>query len=63
MGTDDYHRLRGLEQEQRERDFELLLATPDVESLSEDDAHKIAVQTVKEVREAKRTARTITKSE
>jgi prevent-host-death family protein len=61
MGIDEYRRLKALEQEQRERDFDLLAAPPDVESLSEDEARKLAVQTVKEVRESKRAARTVTK--
>jgi 20S proteasome alpha/beta subunit len=61
MGIDKYSRLKTLEQEQRERDFDLLVAPPDVEALSEDEARKLAVQAVKEVREAKRISRAVTK--
>ena len=60
MGIDEYRRLKALEQEQRERDFDLLVAPPDVEALSEDEARKLAVQAVKEVREAKRISRAVT---
>ncbi len=61
MGIEEYRRLKNLEQEQRERDFDLLVAPPDVEALPEDEARKIAVEAVKEVRETRGTARTVTK--
>ncbi len=57
MGIDEYHRLMELEREQRERDFDILLAPPAPTAMSEEEARELAVQVVREVRASKRTKR------
>ena len=57
VGIDEYNRLKELEQEQRARDFDVLLSPPDSFSLTEDEAREIAVQAVREVRAGKRAKR------
>lgn len=53
VGIDEYRRLKELEREQRDHDFDLLLA-PAPSTLSEKEARALAVQAVREVRTAKR---------
>lgn len=50
MGIEEYRRLKNLEEEQRNRDFDVLLTPSDREELSEKDARKIAVEAVREYR-------------
>lgn len=50
IGIDEYHRLKAIEQQQRQRDFDVLLAPPDADAMSEDEARELAVQIVREQR-------------
>lgn len=50
IGIDEYHRLKAIEQQQRQRDFDILLAPPDAEAMSEEEARELAVQIVREQR-------------
>src|SRR5262245_38158466 len=55
IGIDEYNRLIELERQQRDRDFDMLLAPPAPNSMSEEEARKLAVSAVREVRASKRT--------
>jgi hypothetical protein len=55
IGIEEYRRLKALEQQQRQQDFDLLLAPPEKGSLAEDEAHELAVQVVRKVRAARYT--------
>ena len=50
MGIDEYRRLKTLEQQQRQKDFDALLAPPAPDDLAEDNARELAVQIVREQR-------------
>lgn len=50
IGVDEYRRLKEIEREQRQQDFDVLLAPPGPDALSEEEARKLAVQSVREVR-------------
>lgn len=50
VGIDEYRRLKAIEQQQRQRDFDILLAPPEPGALSEDEARQLAVQIVREQR-------------
>lgn len=52
IGIDEYHRLKALEQQQRQQDFDLLLAPPESDSLGEEEARQQAIQIVRETRQA-----------
>jgi|GEM_PF-6326118 len=51
ISVDEYQRLKAVELQQRERDFNVLLASPPPNTLTEEQARDIAVQGVREVRE------------
>lgn len=53
VGIDEYRRLQELDREQRDRDFDLLLA-PAPSTLSEQEARGLAIQTVRQVRGTRR---------
>jgi prevent-host-death family protein len=53
IGVEEYQRLKEMEYQQRQQDFDALLAPPDLESLSEEDALRLAVQAVREKRAKK----------
>jgi len=53
VGIDEYRRLKELDREQRDRDFDLLL-TPGPSALTEEEAREIALRAVREVRARKR---------
>lgn len=57
IGIDEYQRLKALEQQQRQQDFDILLAPPGSESLSEAEAQQLAVQVVRETRKARYAAK------
>lgn len=50
IGINEHRRLIAISQQQREMDFNMLMAPPPPESLSEDDARELAVQIVREQR-------------
>jgi prevent-host-death family protein len=50
IGIEEYRRLKALERRQRLQDFDLLLAPPTAETMTEDQARELAVQVVHEVR-------------
>jgi prevent-host-death family protein len=50
IGIEEYHRLKAIEQQQRQRDFDILLAPPDVDAMTEEEARELAVQIVRERR-------------
>jgi antitoxin Phd len=50
IGIEEYTRLKLLEQQQRQQDFDLLLAPPGEEAMSEDESRQMAVQIVREAR-------------
>jgi len=58
IGIDEYRRLKALEQQQRQQDFDLLLAPPEKGALTEDEARELAVQVVREVRATRYSTRT-----
>jgi prevent-host-death family protein len=53
IGVEEYQRLKALEEQQRQRDFDLLLTPPDSESLSEAEARQLAVRVIRETRQAR----------
>jgi len=53
VGIDEYRRLKELDRERRDRDFDLLL-TPGPSELSEEEAREIAVRVVRETRARRR---------
>ena len=53
IGIEEYHRLKALEQQQRQQDFDLLLAPPESVALTEDQARDLAVQLVSEARQSR----------
>jgi len=50
IGIEEYRRLKALERRQQLQDFDLLLAPPTAETMTEDQARELAVQVVHEVR-------------
>jgi prevent-host-death family protein len=52
IGIDEYRRLKALEQHQRQQDFNLLLAPPENDTPSEEEARQLAIQVVRETRQA-----------
>jgi antitoxin Phd len=50
IGIDEYQRLKALEEQQRLQDFDVLLAPPPSEGLSEEAARELAVKIVREHR-------------
>ena len=50
MGIEEYRRLKSADGEQRSHDFSILLAPSDQDTLSEEDARKLAVEAVREYR-------------
>lgn len=50
VGIDEYRRLKAIEQQQRQRDFDTLLAPPESKTFSEAEANQIAVQIVRHQR-------------
>jgi prevent-host-death family protein len=50
IGVDEYQRLKELDERQRNKDFDLLLASPPTSDLTEDEARAMAVQLVREER-------------
>ncbi len=50
IGIDEYLRLKEIECEQRESDFDILLSPPVNSTLTEEEAIELAVRTVREVR-------------
>jgi prevent-host-death family protein len=50
IGIEEYQRLMTLERQQRQQDYDILLAPPGKDSLTEDEAHKLAERAVREVR-------------
>jgi prevent-host-death family protein len=50
IGIEEYRRLKALERRQRQQDFDLLLAPPTAETITEDQARELAVQVIREVR-------------
>ncbi|MEA2574426.1 MAG: Antitoxin Phd YefM, type toxin-antitoxin system [Chloroflexia bacterium] len=50
MGIEEYRRLKNVEEEERGRDFGILLIPPDQDGLSEEEARRIAVEAVREYR-------------
>lgn len=54
IGVDEYKRLKEVEHQQRQQDFDVLLAPPGPMLLSEEEAQTLAVKTVREVRTDKR---------
>jgi prevent-host-death family protein len=55
IGIEEYQRLKGLEQGQRQKDFDWLLAPPNKEAMSEEAAQELAVQVIRETRRARYT--------
>ncbi len=51
LGVDEYQRLKEIEQQQRMQDFDALLAPPESNALSEDEARLLAVEIVRMVRQ------------
>jgi antitoxin Phd len=50
IGIEEYRRLKALEKRQRQQDFDLLLAPPTTDAMTEDQARELAVKVVHEVR-------------
>jgi prevent-host-death family protein len=50
ISIDEYHRLKAIEQQQRQKDFDVLLAPPPSDVMAEDAARDLAVQIVWEKR-------------
>jgi prevent-host-death family protein len=50
IGIDEYLRLKEIECEEREKDFDILLSPPENETLTEEEAIELAVRSVSEVR-------------
>ena len=50
IGVKEYQRLKEIEKQQRQQDFEALLAPPEASAMSEEEARKLAVETVRDVR-------------
>jgi prevent-host-death family protein len=50
IGIDEYRRLKNIEQQQRQRDFDALLAPPSTDVMAEEEARQLAVQIVREQR-------------
>ena len=50
LGIDEYRRLKAMEQQQRQKDFDILLAPPPADVLAEEAARELAVQIVREQR-------------
>ncbi len=63
VGIDEYLRLKEIEREQREKDFDVLLSPPMQDTLSEEEAIKLAVETVHQVRSERYSAKRGRKSE
>ena len=53
IGIEEYQRLKALEQGQRQQDYDLLLAPPDRDALSEEAAQELAIQVIRETRRAR----------
>jgi len=53
IGIEEYQRLKALEQQQRQQDFDLLLAPPKRDAQSEDEARALAIQMIREARQAR----------
>ena len=54
IGVDEYRRLSAIVEQQRQHDFDTLLAPPPPDAMSEEEAELLAAQTVREVRQARR---------
>ena len=50
IGVDEYRRLKAIEQQQRQKDFDILLAPPAADAMAEEAARDLAVQIVRERR-------------
>ncbi len=50
MGIDEYRRLKALEEQQLQKDFDILLAPPPSGSFSEEEARQFAVEIVRDER-------------
>lgn len=50
MGVKEYRRLKEIEDQQRQQDFDALLAPPEYSALSEEEARQLALEAVREVR-------------
>jgi prevent-host-death family protein len=50
ISLDEYQRLKTIEQQQRIKDFNIMLTTPPADALTEDDASQLAVEIVREQR-------------
>lgn len=50
ISIEEYRRLKHVENEQRDRDFDALLAPPGPETVSVDEAQRLAVEAVREYR-------------
>jgi len=50
IGVDEYQRFKALELQQYERDFNILLAPPPPDALTEDQARSVAVEIVRKAR-------------
>jgi prevent-host-death family protein len=50
IGVDEYRRLMAIEQQQRQKDYDVLLAPPASDALTEEAARELAVQIVREHR-------------
>lgn len=50
IGIDEYQRLKALEEQQRRKDFDILLGASAVGDLTEDEARQLAIQLVREER-------------
>ena len=50
IGIDEYRRLKAIEVHQRQKDFDILLASPPSGALTEDEARDLAVRAVREER-------------
>ncbi len=57
IGLEEYQRLKELNQQQRQADFDLLLAPPAPDALSEAEARQLALQVIGEVRQARYSTR------
>jgi prevent-host-death family protein len=51
IGIEEYKRLKTLEMQQSQQDFNILLAPPTEDMLTEDEARELAVRVVREVRQ------------
>ena len=50
IGVEEYRRLKAIEQQQRQKDYDALLAPPPSNALTEEAARELAVQIVREHR-------------